>query len=267
VSADGAAPDVLLDAAELAVGATTLLGPVSLAVPRGQRIALIGPSGAGKTSLLRLCAGLAWPSRGRVEVLAHDTGALRGRDLRAFRRRVGLLHQQDNLVPALRVAHNVLIGRLGAWSLWRSLWSFVRPQELELAAAALERVELRHRLWALPDELSGGEQQRVAIARLVLQEPEVLLADEPASSLDVRLARDVVQLLLSLPCARGTTIVSLHSLDLLDLPFDRVLALRGGRIVFDGPPASLDDDVLLDVFGPEAVRERRATAADGPCRR
>jgi phosphonate transport system ATP-binding protein len=107
----------------------------------------------------------------------------------------------------------------------------------------------------------------LAIARLVLQEPEVLLADEPASSLDVRLARDVVQLLLSLPCARGTTIVSLHSLDLLDLPFDRVLALRGGRITFDGPPATLDDDVLLDVFGPEAVRERRATAADGPCRR
>lgn len=248
--ADGTA-DLAFAGVDMQLGGKLALRGIALRVPRGQRLALIGPSGAGKTTLLRLAAGLLWPTRGSVTVLGQATGDLRGRALDALRRQIGFLHQQDNLVPALRVAHNVLMGRLGHWSLLRSLWSLLRPQQLELAHAALTRVELGNRLWAMPGELSGGEQQRVAIARLLLQEPRLLLADEPMSALDLRLGREVVRLLLDLAARDCTTIVSLHSLDLLAEGFDRVVALRDGGIVFDGPPAGLSRAVLQDVYGAE----------------
>ncbi|MFY9342711.1 MAG: ATP-binding cassette domain-containing protein [Planctomycetota bacterium] len=233
------------------IGERSLLRDLTLAIGRGQRVALIGPSGAGKTTLLRLCAGVLWPSDGDVRVLGKATGTLHGRELCRLRQQVGVLHQQENLVPGLRVAHNVLIGRLGKWPLWKAAWSLLRPQELERAQRALGSVELAARLWALPEELSGGEQQRVAIARLLLQEPRILLADEPASSLDIRLGREVVQLLLALAGPTTTVIVSLHTLDLLRLPFDRILALRDGELVFDGPPASLTRDDLRAIYGEE----------------
>ena len=245
------AGDVEFAGVEQRLGGQRVLGPLDLRVPAGQRVALIGPSGAGKTTLLRLCAGVLWPTQGEVTVLGRRTGRLRGRALAELRREVGFLHQHDNLVPGLRVAHNVLMGRLGHWSLLRSLWSLLRPQQLELAERALQQVELRERLWALPGELSGGEQQRVAIARLLVQAPRLLLADEPVSALDVRLGRDVIRLLLGTAAANRTTITSLHSLDLLAEGFDRVLALRGGHLVFDGPPARLSRAVLQDVYGAE----------------
>ncbi|MFK7741509.1 MAG: phosphonate ABC transporter ATP-binding protein [Planctomycetota bacterium] len=232
------------------VGSKVLLDGVSLRIEAGERVALIGPSGAGKTTLLRLAAGgLLWPTEGRVLALGVDAASLRGRSLLRLRKRVGFLHQQDNLVPQLRVAHNVLMGRLGSWSTWKALWSLLRPQELERAHAALQRVELGDRLWALPDELSGGEQQRVAIARLLLQEPELVLADEPVSALDVRLGRDVVQQLLELSGQSRALVVSLHSLALLDLGFDRIVALRDGRVVHDGPPEAFDKARLADLYG------------------
>jgi phosphonate transport system ATP-binding protein len=170
-----------------------------------------------------------------------------------LRARVGFLHQQDNLVPGLRVAHNVLMGKLGQWSFAKALWSLLRPQELDRAAAALARVELGDRLWAMPGELSGGEQQRVAIARLLLQRPELLLADEPVSSLDLRLGREVIRLLLDVVAAAAatTTIVSLHSLELLNHGFDRVVALRGGRLAWDGTPDRLGHHALRDIYGTE----------------
>lgn len=230
------------------------LHDVSLVVPAGQRVALIGASGAGKTTLLRLVAALAQPTRGSVRTLGAATAGLHGRRLRELRRRVGFLHQHDNLVPQLRVAHNVLIGRLGRWSLWRSLWSLLRPRELDAVHAALERVELADRLWAMPDELSGGEQQRVAIARLLLQDPELVLADEPVSSLDQRLGREVVRRLFELVepqsgSGRRTLLVSLHSLALLDSGFDRVVALRDGEVVADDVPAAFDRERLQLVYG------------------
>lgn len=237
-----------------------VLDGITLSIPRGQRVALIGPSGAGKTTLLRLVNGNAWPTRGRVEALGECTGQLAGRALQRFRRQIGFLHQQDNLVPQLRVAHNVLMGRLGSWSLWRALWSLVRPQELERAHAALLRVELGDRLWALPDELSGGEQQRVAIARLLLQEPHVVLADEPVSALDVRLGREVVLRLFELVQQDRTLVVSLHSLGLLDAGFDRVIAMQSGRIVHDGDPSSLTRGDLESIYGAELAGIEVATA-------
>ncbi len=233
------------------IGERSLLRDLTLSIERGQRVALIGPSGAGKTTLLRLCAGVLWPSDGEVHVLGATTGALHGRALCRLRQQIGFLHQQDNLVPGLRVAHNVLIGRLGKWPLWKALWSLLRPQEVERAQQALGRVELGSRLWSLPEELSGGEQQRVAIARLLLQEPRILLADEPASSLDIRLGREVVQMLLALAGPTTTVIVSLHTLDLLRLSFDRVLALRAGELVFDDTPAALTREHLRTIYGEE----------------
>ncbi|MCB9876828.1 MAG: ATP-binding cassette domain-containing protein [Planctomycetes bacterium] len=234
---------------QVQVDGRRLLGPLDLRVEAGEKVALIGPSGAGKTTLLRLLAGLRWPSAGEARVLGALVGQLHGRALRDWRRRIGFLHQQDNLVPQLRVAHNVLIGRLGAWSLPKALWSMLRPQELDRAAAALADVELQPRLWSLPGELSGGEQQRVAIARLLVQEPELVLADEPASALDQRLAGDVVDRLVRFASTRRTLLVSLHALPLLDRGFDRVIALRDGRVVHDGPPSSLDRGVLGALYG------------------
>ncbi|MEO6596074.1 MAG: ATP-binding cassette domain-containing protein [Planctomycetota bacterium] len=244
-------PDIEFVAVEKRIGDSVLLSDLSLTIRRGERVALIGPSGAGKTTLLRLIAGVLWPSSGEVRVLGRTTGTLHGRELCRLRQQIGLLYQQDNLVPGLRVAHNVLIGRLGKWSVWKALWSLLRPQEVHRAHAALERVELGSRLWALPGELSGGEQQRVAIARLLVQEPSILLADEPASSLDIRLGREVVQLLLGVASAENTTVVSLHTLDLLSTGFDRVIALREGRVVHDGPPDSLTRDLLRTIYGTE----------------
>lgn len=234
------------------VGASQLLSGIDLTVASGERVAVIGPSGAGKTTLLRLCAALAWPSEGRVVVLGETTGGSDARASHRLRRKVGLLHQHDNLIPGLRVAHNVLMGNLGRWSLPTALWSLLFPVGLDAAHRALQRVELGDRLWALPGELSGGEQQRVAIARLLVQDPQILLCDEPVSALDIRLGRDIVRLITSIGAEkRRTLVVSLHTLDLLTEGFDRVVALRAGRIAWQGSPTAITRDILRDVYGAE----------------
>ena len=143
------------------------------------------------------------------------------------------------------------MGRLGTWSLWKAVWSLLRPVELERAREALDRLELADRLWALPDELSGGEQQRVAIARLLLQQPDIVLADEPVSALDVRLGRQVLEQLFALAGNGRTLVVSLHSLNWLELGFDRVIAMKNGSVVHDGEPESLSRSLLEDLYGAE----------------
>lgn len=236
----------------LRLGRSEVLSGLSFSIPAGQRVAVIGPSGAGKTTLFRSAAAVLKPSQGRVVTLGRDTASLRGRGLRQLRREVGLLYQNDNLLPPLRVVHNVLMGRLGAWSLPRALLSLLWPQELERARAALREVELESRLWDLPGELSGGQQQRVAIARLMLQQPRLMLADEPVSQLDLRLGRDIIGLLRRLAAdQQATLLVNLHSLDLLDDGFDRIIALRDGRLFWDGPVAGLEQGLLRELYGAE----------------
>lgn len=250
--AGGEAPAIELRTVDMQIGDSLLLSGIDLSIAAGEQVAVIGPSGAGKTTLLRLCAGVLWPSRGHVIVLGKTTSTLGSGSLCRLRKELGFLYQQDNLIPGLRVAHNVLMGNLGRWSLLRSLWSLVWPQHLDQAHAALRRVELGDRLWALPGELSGGEQQRVAIARLLVQDPRVWLCDEPVSSLDIRLGREVVQLLTTI-CRekRRALIVSLHTLELLREGFDRVIALRGGQLVWQGRPDQVSREILQDVYGAE----------------
>lgn len=247
-----AEPALCIDDVTLAFGARTVLRDLSLEVAAGERVAVIGPSGAGKTTLLRMLTGVLQPARGQVRVLGHDARNLRGRRLQRLRRDIGLLQQGDNLIPELRVVHNVLMGRLGRWSLPRALLSLFWPRELTDVRAALRSVELEDRLWAMPGELSGGQQQRVAIARLILQRPRLMLADEPVSQLDIRLGRELMQRLCRLAAREGATLlVNLHGLELLDAGFDRVCALREGRLYWQGPVSDVDRTLLREVYGAE----------------
>ncbi len=241
-----------LSGVSLRFGKVNALENLNLRVTQSEQVAVIGPSGAGKTTLLRMLAAVLKPTHGRVLALGRDTAAIHGRALRELRRRIGFIYQNDNLIPQLRVVHNVLMGRLPLWWFPKAIFSLFWPQEVQRARDALREVELEHRLWAQPDEMSGGQQQRVAIARLLVQRPEVILADEPVSQLDMRLGREVVQLLKTVAQRQGSTlIVNLHSLDLLQGNFTRVIALRDGKIFWDGPPAKLNKDVLRDIYGAE----------------
>ena len=249
---DTSEPAIELRSVDVRIDDSPLLSGIDLAVAPGEQVAIIGPSGAGKTTLLRLCGGVLWPSAGHVVVLGKTTGMLGAGSTCRLRKQVGFLYQHDNLIPGLRVAHNVLMGNLGRWSLAKAVWSLLFPVDLASAHEALQRVELGHKLWAMPGELSGGEQQRVAIARLLVQDPRILLCDEPVSSLDIRLGRDVVRLITTISRERNRTmLVSLHTLDLLREGFDRVVALRRGRIVWQGRPNEITREILRDVYGAE----------------
>lgn len=198
-------------------------------VERGETVALVGPSGAGKTTLIRVCNGTIIPNSGTVE-------------RPASRAAIGTVFQQLDLVGPLHVVHNVNAGRLGTWSTLRALRSLVRPIEVERARAALDSVGMAHKLYARTDRLSGGEQQRVALARVLMQSPEVILADEPVSSLDPARSSEVMQLFTSV-AADGdrALVVSLHDFDLARRFCQRIVGLRFGRIVFDRPAAEVDD--------------------------
>lgn len=233
-------------------GDLVALGPTSLTIAQGEAVAIVGPSGAGKTTLLHVLGGVDQPDAGTVRLLGRDLGGLRpGPELSSL---VGVLHQQFDLVPTLSVLQNVLAGNLGRWGLGRSLWSLVRPQETAGALAALRRVGLQDRARERAGRLSGGEQQRVALARLLVQDPQVLLADEPVSSLDPARAAELVRLLVSMARDDGRTLVaSLHSIDLALEHFDRVMAFRGGELLFDQPAHAVQRPDLELVYALEAA--------------
>jgi len=231
-------------------GAVTSLAAVSFEVAAGERVAVIGPSGAGKTTLFRLLNGTLRPSSGRLRWHGRDVASLSPREARAMRRRIGTIHQQALLVPSLTVLDNTLCGALGAWSLARALRTAISPArgDVDRAMAALDRVGLADKRDARADELSGGQQQRVAIARLVMQDPEVILADEPFASLDPALADAIAELLLGLAGAGRTLVCTLHDVERALALFPRVVALRAGRVAFDVPSRAVSREALDELY-------------------
>jgi phosphonate transport system ATP-binding protein len=211
---------------------------------------VVGPSGAGKSTLLGLVNGAVHPTAGSVQVLGTDPVHLRGRALRRLRARVGTVHQHLELVGQLRVVHNVNAGRLGSWPAGRAAWSLVRPQGLPEVLAALTRVGLADRVFERTDRLSGGQRQRVAVARLLVQRPELVLADEPASALDPVLADRVLGLLTGLATEQdGALVASLHDPALALRHCTRVVGLVAGRVVLDAPTAALTVGDLATFYG------------------
>ena len=232
---------------------TTALDALSLRVLTGERVALVGPSGAGKSTLLNLINTTLRPMQGSVSVLGSDPARLQRREMRDLRRRIATMHQGLHLAGELRVIHNVNAGRLGDWSSSRALWSLVRPQGIDDARRALDRFGLGDALWRRTDELSGGERQRVALARLVVARPDLILADEPTASLDPTRADDVMGLLAGLATESTTVIASVHAFDLARRHFDRLIGLRHGRLQFDLPARDVTDsdgEALYDMAAP-----------------
>lgn len=228
-----------------------MLERVDLTLVAGSATALVGPSGAGKTTLLRLLNRTTRPNEGRVVAGGRDLATLAPHELRVLRSRIGVVHQDLALVPNLRVAQNVVSGRLGRRSFLQALRMLVKPSraDLEQAAAILERVGIREKLFQRTDTLSGGQRQRVAIARALFQEPAALLCDEPVSSVDPARARDTVALLTELARERGLTlVVSLHDVALAREFFPRLVGLRNGRVGFDRPTERVDDDELRELY-------------------
>ena len=234
---------------------------VSIQLPRGQFVGVIGRSGAGKSTTLRMINRLTEPSAGRVTYDGLDVTALRGRALRDWRRRCAMVFQQFNLVGRLDVLQNVMVGRLCAVPGWRAMAGMWRAEDREAAMAALERMGIGNLASQRAETLSGGQQQRVAICRALVQQPEVVLADEPVASLDPRNAEIVMDALARINRHGGVTVLcNLHSLDLARHYCDRLVGMSAGRVVFDGAPNALTEDVARDLYGLDASETAHAPA-------
>jgi phosphonate transport system ATP-binding protein len=230
-------------------GAPPALAGVSFDVAPGEFVAVLGPSGAGKTTLFRCLTGLARPDGGAVSVHGHEVSRIGGSALRAARREIALIFQQFNLVRRLTAHQNVLAGRLAHAPTWRVVFRrFARPDR-QRALASLDAVGLLDRAYARADQLSGGQQQRVAIARALAQEATVILADEPVASLDPESATAVLETLRAAARTGVAVMASLHQVHLAVAHADRVLALRGGRLVADSPVAGIDEAALEQIYG------------------
>lgn len=228
------------------------LDETSLVVERGEKVVLVGASGSGKSTLLRNIIGLQTASSGMVNVLGHtlqQNGKLH-RNVRQLRSQIGFVFQQFNLVGRLTTLENVLVGGLARITDGRSLLRVFSREEKLRALSALERVGILEQAYQRASQLSGGQQQRVAIARCLFQNAQIILADEPVASLDPESARTVMELLSELNQQYGiTVVVSLHQIQIVRHYFERAIALRNGRVMFDGLTTSLDDTALNNIYG------------------
>lgn len=241
---------------------------VTLAAHAGERIAVIGPSGAGKSTLLRVLGAALRPTEGDVAALDQRPWQLRAPALKTLRARIGTVHQAPPIAPRLRVVTAVLAGRLGQWSLGRALRSLFHPVDIAGAHAVLSRMALEDRLFDRCDRLSGGQLQRVGIARTLYQRPALLLADEPVSALDPTLADAAVRELVAQSEATGATLVaSLHAVDLALRWFPRVVGMRDGQVMFDLPAAQVTPDMRDALYASEggiAGAQQPATPPPSP---
>ncbi len=221
----------------------------SLGIGPGERVAIIGPSGCGKTTLLRCIKGFVRPRTGKVEVFGVNLAFCERSAARAANQRVAMIYQQFNLVRRLSVLNNTLCGRLGRTNRWRSLLGWFTPEDLRIAWAAIIEVGLAEKVHQRADTLSGGEQQRVAVARAIAQEPDLILADEPVSSLDPTWAVDVLELLTEVQARHSAALVmTLHQPGLARRFARRVIGLRDGRVVWDGAANELSDKTLELIY-------------------
>ncbi len=231
-------------------GETLAVDDVSLEVPAGQMLGIIGRSGAGKSTLLRMVNRLLEPSAGTIRFGGTDVTALRGRALRDWRASCAMVFQQFNLIPRLDVLTNVLVGRLNRRGTLSSLLGLFSEEERAEALAILERFDLLETALMRAGQASGGQQQRVAICRALMQRPRLVLADEPIASLDPRNAQVVMDALRRINREDGLTVLcNLHHLDTARAYCDRIVAMREGRFVFDGPPAALTPERVREVYG------------------
>ncbi|MGH8912269.1 MAG: phosphonate ABC transporter ATP-binding protein [Acidimicrobiia bacterium] len=234
---------------------TVALEDVSFEIPDGEFLAVIGLSGSGKSTLLRCINRLIEPTDGRILWNGEDVTHASQEDLRRFRRRVGMVFQHFNLVHRSRVVTNVLAGRLGYTNPAMALINRFSKTDTTNALAQLNRVGLREKAYSRADELSGGQQQRVGIARALIQDPEMILADEPVASLDPVLAHSIMRYLELINTEDKVTVLcSLHFLDLVHRYSDRAIALNEGKLVFDGLPSEIDDNRFKEIYGQEAER-------------
>ncbi|WP_248580822.1 ATP-binding cassette domain-containing protein [Nocardioides sp. InS609-2] len=240
-------PVVWLRRAGRRFGSVEALVDIDLTVTAGERVALLGASGAGKSTLLSLLNGSLTATAGTVEVLGVDLSGLPPARLRRVQRRIGTVSQRLDLIEQVRVLHNVNAGRLGHWSTARALAALAWPRADDVALDALDRVGLSWAVHERTELLSGGERQRVAIARLLVQAPDLVVADEPVSSLDPTRAARILDL-LSAAGSRPTVVVSLHQPDLARRHCTRAIGLKHGRVVFDLPSGDLHDRVLDDLY-------------------
>ncbi len=236
-------------------GGTRALDDVSFEVERGEFLAVIGLSGSGKSTLLRCINRLIEPTSGTIMWDGVDVTNASQEELRRIRRRIGMVFQHFNLVDRSKVLTNVLAGRLGYVNPALSVVNRFPKKDLEKAHAQLARVGLEEKANARADELSGGQQQRVGVARAMMQDPEIMLADEPVASLDPVLAHSIMQYLELINQEDGVMVLcSLHFLDLVHQYADRVIALNDGKLVFEGSPKEIDDDKFKEIYGKEAER-------------
>ncbi len=235
-------------------GENRALSSLSLCIQKGERIALIGPSGAGKSTLLNILAMIIQPDAGEYWLDGMSSSQYKAGKILA--RKLGIIRQQFDLVPNLPVIHNVLAGRLGEWGFFKSVLSFFIPQDKNMAIRALERVGLLEKMYEKTANLSGGQQQRIALARLLVQRPEIILADEPVASLDPARADDIISKLVQLAGEENQTLItSLHSVELATKYFDRIIALREGKIFFDLPTNKVTEHMLTDLYNLMELRE------------
>lgn len=239
------------------------LSDVTLTVAKGQLVGLIGPSGAGKSTLIRCINRLVEPTSGSVNLSGKPITGLGPRELRAMRRRIGMIFQEYALVERLTVMENVLSGRLGYVGFWTSLTRRYGSDDVRRAYRLLDRVGLMHQADKRADALSGGQRQRVGIARALAQEPELLLVDEPTASLDPKTSRQIMRLLTEICEESGLpAIVNIHDVPLAQQFMQRIVGLRAGQVVFDGPPNELTQSALTEIYGAEDWNAMRAGTAE-----
>ena len=230
---------------------------IQLQVRAGEHVALIGPSGAGKTTLLSVIGARLTPAHGQVTVLDQAVDMQDEHSLRLLRQRIGSIYQSPPLPARQRVVTAVLAGRLGVWPVWKSLASLLYPWDIAGAAQVLSQVQLSDKLFDRCDQLSGGQLQRVGMARVLYQQADLVLADEPVSALDPGLALAMLQVLQQDASARGATLItSLHAVDLALGCFPRIVGLRDGEIAFDLPAQQVTQSMLDDLFANEATQAK-----------